>query len=61
MEKTLILGKIKSKWIRGQQRMRWLDNLTNAMEMNFRKLRKIVEDRRFCCAVVQIVTESDVT
>ena len=41
--------------------MRWLDNLTNAMEMNFRKLRKIVEDRRFCCAVVQIVTESDVT
>ena len=59
LEKTLILGKIKSKWIRGRQRMRWLDNLTNSMEMNFRKLRKIAEDRGVWCAIVHGVTESD--
>ena len=45
LEKTLMLGKIKSKRRREWQRMRWLDIITNSMDMNFSKLQKIVEDR----------------
>ena len=44
MEKTLMLGKIESKR-RGQQRMRWLDSITNSMNLNLSKLRKMVKDR----------------
>ena len=45
LEKTLMLGKIEGKRRRGQQRMRWLDNITVSMDMNLSKIREAVEDR----------------
>ena len=45
LEKTLILGKIEGKRRRGWQRMRWLDSITDLMDMNLSKLQEIVEDR----------------
>ena len=45
LEKTLMLGKIKGKNRREQQRVRWLDSITNSMDMNLSKPREIVEDR----------------
>ena len=61
LERTLILGKIQGKRRSQQQKIRWLESISNSMDMNLRKLRKTVKDRRAWCAAVCGVTESDMT